>query len=160
MNINQNLPKSTVSHVGICVTNIEKSLRFYCEGLGFVAGAEVSLDNPQTQQLVGIQGEMSGKSQFIKNGPVALELIQFFAPETLGSDTPRPMNQLGFTHLSLRVPDVDAAASRLQALGGSIIAGSRVNFDGGGMVGELVFCMDPDGTRIELMRFPDEVQFY
>ena len=26
------------SHVGICVSDLERSLRFYCEGLGFEVG--------------------------------------------------------------------------------------------------------------------------
>ena len=33
----------------------------------------------------------------------------------------RPMNQLGLTHLSLRVDDVDAVAAAIEALGGTVV---------------------------------------
>ena len=32
------------SHIGLCVTDLERSLRFYCEGLGFAKVLAYELD--------------------------------------------------------------------------------------------------------------------
>ncbi len=63
------------------------------------------------------------------------------------------MNQLGLTHLSLRVHDVDAVASAIESLGGTVVADTRTTF-GSSDVLDFVYCTDPDGVRIELMHLP------
>ena len=100
------------SHFGICVTDLERSLRFYRDGLGFVDGLELPLDD-QAKALLSISGELAATSHFIRLGDVALELLHFRSPAPISSPGPRPMNQLGSTHLSLRVPDVDKVAAVL-----------------------------------------------
>src|ERR1035441_5289180 len=39
------------------------------------------------------------------------------------------MNQLGLTHLSLRVDDVETVASTIEALGGTVVRDTRTTFD-------------------------------
>ena len=63
------------------------------------------------------------------------------------------MNQLGLTHLSLRVADLDAVARVVESLGGTVVAGTRTTFDTSDAL-DFVYCTDPDGTRIELMHLP------
>ena len=63
----------------------------------------------------------------------------------------RPMNQLGFTHLALRVDDVAAVAATIEEFGGAVVEGTRTVLDIGGMPLDFVYCTDPDGVRIELM---------
>ena len=65
------------------------------------------------------------------------------------------MNQLGLTHLSIRVDDVAAVAATLEALGGTVLADSRTTFDLPGASLDFVYCTDPDGVRIELMHLPE-----
>lgn len=160
MTSKDNAHLAKVSHVGLCVADIDRSLRFYCDGLGFVKGISMPLCGTETQKLIGTTETLDGKNQFIRLGAVAIELIQFQSPQSMPSVVPRPMNQIGFTHLSLRVADVDATAAKLEQLGGEIICSTRISFAEAGIKGEIVFCIDPDGTRVELMSFPDEVQFY
>jgi lactoylglutathione lyase len=64
------------------------------------------------------------------------------------------MNQLGLTHLSVRVDDVDAVAEAVDNLGGTVVEGTRTTFDTPGALLDFVYCTDPDGVRIELMRLP------
>ena len=60
------------------------------------------------------------------------------------------MNQLGLTHLSVRVADVDATAARIRELGGAVHEHTRCKFDGpDGSTSDFVYCTDPDGVRIE-----------
>jgi len=55
---------------------------------------------------------------------------------------------LGPTLFSLLVEDVDAVAERLCALGGTVLRPTRLAAKNG----EFIYCLDPGGIRVELMR--------
>jgi lactoylglutathione lyase len=143
---------TTFSHLGICVSDLERSLRFYCEALGF-APAESHTVGGEFARLMELDGVVL-RSQFIRGHGVAIELLHFTSPEPMGDPVRRPMNQLGLTHLSVRVDDVDAVAATVESLGGQVIAGTRTTFDLAGTTLDFVYCTDPDGVRIELMNIP------
>ena len=138
------------SHFGICVSDLDRSLRFYCEGLGFEpaqshsVGAEfgplMEVDDPKLE------------SRFITRDGVSIELLWFAQPGHMGPAERRPMNQLGLTHLSFRVDDLEAVATRIEEMGGAVHTATRTTF---GPTLDFVYCTDPDGVRIELMRLPD-----
>ena len=137
------------SHFGICVSDLEQSLRFYCEGLGFER-AESHEIGPEFARLMDLP-DVSVTSQFIRRGPTAIELLAFREPAPTGDRHRRPVHQLGLTHLSFRVRDVAAVATQLAALGGTVVESSRTTVDLGGTALEFVYCTDPDGVRVELM---------
>jgi catechol 2,3-dioxygenase-like lactoylglutathione lyase family enzyme len=141
----------TFSHIGICVSDLERSVRFYCEGLGFelVQSHTVGQEFGRLMEV----DEVSLQSRFVRRDGVSIELLHFESPGHSGEPVRRPMNQLGLTHLSLRVEDLDAVAEVIESHGGSVIAGTRTTF---GSANELdfVYCIDPDGVRIELMHLP------
>ncbi|HXY27642.1 MAG TPA: VOC family protein [Acidimicrobiales bacterium] len=137
------------SHFGICVSDLERSLGFYCEGLGFER-AESHEIGSEFARLMDLP-DVSVTSQFIRRGPTAIELLAFREPTPLGPRQRRPVHQLGLTHLSFRVHDVASVAARLVELGGALVEPSRTTIDLGGAVLEFVYCTDPDGVRVELM---------
>jgi catechol 2,3-dioxygenase-like lactoylglutathione lyase family enzyme len=137
------------SHFGICVSDLERSLCFYCEALGFekAESHEIGIEFAQLMDLA----EVSVTSQFIRRGATAIELLAFHEPAPYGSAERRAVNQLGLTHLSFRVRDVAATAARVVELGGAVVEPSRTTIDMGTMALEFVYCTDPDGVRVELM---------
>jgi glyoxylase I family protein len=136
------------SHVGICVSDIDRSMRFYCEGLGFEAAERYDLDStemPGLDRSLEIEGPIKVTSQMIQSGPMKVELLAY--PGRARQGTPsESRGLLGLTHLSFNVEKVDSAASRLVLYGGTILEQTRSD---AGIV--LLFLTDPDGTRIELM---------
>jgi catechol 2,3-dioxygenase-like lactoylglutathione lyase family enzyme len=64
------------------------------------------------------------------------------------------MNQLGLTHLSLRVSDIDASIEDLTRLGGRAMLETRI--DHARFHTSAIFVSDPDGTRIELVEQPGD----
>jgi catechol 2,3-dioxygenase-like lactoylglutathione lyase family enzyme len=128
------------THVGMCVSDLERSLRFYTDGLGFEVVDKLPID-------VDMKG---GKSWLIRRDGILVELLGFDEPEVVGSAERKPMNQRGFTHMALWVEDVEAVAQRIVEHGGTIVPETRVNVTGD-ISGEWVYCLDPDGVRIELM---------
>jgi glyoxylase I family protein len=137
------------SHLGICVSDLERSLTFYREGLGFELTASHAVGN-EFAALMEVEG-VDLESRMITKGGVTVELLSFTAPGHTGEATRRPMNQLGLTHLSLRVSDVEEVAATIERLGGTVVRGTRTTFDLGESALDFVYCTDPDGVRIELM---------
>jgi len=142
----------TVSHVGICVSDLDRSLRFYCEGLGFELVQSHTVGEA-FGRLMEIDG-VSLQSRFVRRDGFSIELLHFDEPGHSGDATRRPMNQLGFTHLSLRVDDLDAVAGTVETFGGSVVDATRTTFGSGATALDFLYCTDPDGVRIELMRLP------
>lgn len=135
------------SHVGICVSDLEKSLGFYRGALGFepAESYEVGNEVTKTMELDGI----ALHSQFIRRPDgMTLELLAFDSPDCFGPRERRSMNQFGLTHLSFYVADIDATAQRIRECGGTVHEGTRTDTD----AISLIFCTDPDGVRVELMQ--------
>ena len=85
-------------------------------------------------------------SQMIERGDLRIELLAFHEPGVVGSPSQR-RNQLGLTHLCFYVDNVDEAAERMLEHGAFVLDSTRANLGT-----DIVFLMDPDGVRIELMR--------
>ena len=139
------------SHVGLCVRDLERSLRFVCEGLGFdkVEGFELDSDvAPGLERSLEVPGPVKIVSQFIQHGTMKIELLHFVSPGVDG--TPSAVrNQVGLTHLSFSVDDLDRATQHLVDCGATVIEGTRAS---PGI--DLLFLADPDGVRVELMAAP------
>jgi lactoylglutathione lyase len=134
------------SHLGICVTDLDKSLTFYCDGLGFERGESFPIDATFGAALE-VPGDLALTSQFIRREGVAIELLHYTTPAPTGEPSQR-RNQVGLTHLSFYVEDVDTTATTLVAAGGTVIESTRTTNEGI----DLLFLHDPDGVRIELMK--------
>ena len=132
------------SHIGICVSDLERSLTFYRDGLGFQEGPTFEIDYP----IAEMSGDVRLISKFLHSGDLRIELLAFKAPAPFGKPS-ASRNQLGLTHLSFSVDDLDAAADRLVRFGGTIIEGTRSTPEN---AIHIIFLADPDGTRIELMK--------
>ena len=134
------------SHIGLCVRELEAARRFYVDGLGFEYFAQFEIDRP----LAEMDTDCDLTSCFVQKDGLRLELLHFRRPTPTGTPSSR-RTQLGLTHLSFAVDDVDAAAQQLTEYGGTIIEGTRSGNDDPDIV-QIVFLADPDGNRIELMR--------
>jgi catechol 2,3-dioxygenase-like lactoylglutathione lyase family enzyme len=140
-----------LSHAGICVSDLERSLRFYCEALGF-RPAEVYEVGDEFGSLMELDG-VRLRSQFIESeGGVRLELLYFASPPAEGARTRRPLNRFGLSHLSFHVDDVGAVAEKVRRYGGEVHERTRTTLGKSGAAPDFVYCSDPDGTRIELMK--------
>lgn len=139
----------TLSHLGICVTDLERSITFYVDGLGFERAErhEVGQAFAALMEL----DEVALTSQFVRREHLAIELLSFERPATTVAGR-RPIPTTGLTHLSFRVADLDASLRRLIDVGGTEIVGTRTELADGAL--RFVYLCDPDGTRIELMELP------
>jgi glyoxylase I family protein len=135
------------SHIGMCVSDVERSKRFYCDGLGFRQVVAFKVGN-EVGPTMEVEGEIVLNSVFIRRDGVSIELLGFESPPHHGDGKRRPMNHLGLTHLSMLVDDVDKVAAHAVECGGSIVDSTRATSP----AGDFIFILDPDGIRVELMR--------
>lgn len=142
-------PDMTFSHIGVCVTDLERSTRFYMEALGFVLSHSVE-GRPPFDTLAELPG-LKLSASFFKRDGVMIELLYYHAPAAVGSTERRPMNQLGLTHLSFVVDDLAAVTDRIAKYGGTVLHPTRIS----SIIGDMIFCTDPDGVRIELWQKSD-----
>ena len=142
-----------VSHIGICVSDWKRSLRFYSDLLGFRYVREIELTGEPAATLLQLDG-VAFRAIYIEREGLRIELLHYDEPPAHSGPTPRPMNQLGFTHLSLRVDDLDASLERFAAAGVEVLEQTRIGIPEANT--NAVFIADPDGTLIELMQQPGD----
>jgi catechol 2,3-dioxygenase-like lactoylglutathione lyase family enzyme len=102
---------TTFSHIGLCVRNLERSLLFYCDGLGFERAESYPIDD-SFAAVLEVGGVIALTSQVIRRGDIAVELLGWELPEPAGTPS-TSRQQLGFTHLSFYVDNLDETAQRL-----------------------------------------------
>ena len=123
-----------LTHFGLCVSDLDRAVEFYCEALGFDEIGRMHVDGTETAQLLDVPGVVLIWSTF--NWTASGWNCWDTRPRALiGEATPRAMNALGFTDLSFRVDDpdvIDALVAPITHTAARIPRERTVSFDGGG----------------------------
>jgi lactoylglutathione lyase len=135
-------------HYSHCVSDLERSRRFYTEVLGFEIVAEFDFDDPQTARVMEIP-EARFTGIFMKRDGMRIELIGFRNPPPDRTLRMRAANEVGHSHLSFYVTDLERTVAELRAQGVPIDEDSRAVLLNGI---ECCVIRDPDGFPIELVQ--------
>lgn len=147
------MPVQYLMHVGVCVRDLERSIRFYRDALGFKEAGRLEIDGEPTATMLQMEA-LELRAIYLERDGYRIELLHYPTPGTVGSAEPRPMNQPGLTHMAIRVSDLDDAIRKVEEFGGHAIEGTRIHnpeFDA-----HLLYVVDPDGTRLELVQTPKD----
>ena len=136
-------PDSSFNHVGICVTDLERSRRFYVEALGFSPWWELEVPDEAAGPLLQLPTPLGTRAVYLANGRFVLELLHYRQRPGGESAGERTMADSGLTHLSLAVDDIGPVLESVEALGGEILRSTD-------MGGAAIMIRDPDGQLIEL----------
>jgi lactoylglutathione lyase len=142
-----------VGHLGICCSDLERSLAFYRDLLGFRPLTEVHVADAQSAKLLRLP-KVDQRTVFLERDGVRLALFAFREPAPLCDPEPRAMNQTGFNALMLRVDDLESTLAAMRAAGVRVLDDTRV--DHPGYRSKLVFVCDPDGALVELIEIPGD----
>ena len=139
------------NHLGQCVTDLDRSKRFYCELLGFTLDREINPPDEGSAALMSLTPPLALTACYLVRDGLVLELLHFAAAGQTRPYRARTMNEPGLTHLSLSVDDLDATLAKVPEYGGELVAGSNI--------GAAAFVRDPDGQLVELLPMAYRRQF-
>ncbi|MBI3744126.1 MAG: VOC family protein [Chloroflexi bacterium] len=131
------------NHIGHCVTNVERSRKFYEQALGFKYDRELTVEGEGTSKLLRVKLPLKLHAVYLVREGFTLELLYYSQPGT-APQRERAMNEPGLTHISLNVRDMPATLKKIKDLGGQVLDDTNLV--------AAVFVKDPDGQLIELIQ--------
>ena len=141
-------------HTGITVTNLERSVAFWQDVLGFELSHRAHHTGDLASEVTGVPGaEIS--IAVLKGYGHKIELLEYLAPADRKDVDLRPCD-VGSVHVALMVDNLDAVLSTIAASGWRA-AGEPQTLNTGPNTGKrVVYVRDPDGITIELMQPPPD----
>ena len=127
-------------HGGVSVPDLEASIRWYAEVLGFIV--------EQRFQIAPIPARVA----MLRRDDLRVELFEVPGAQPLPPDRRDPHEDLhthGNKHLAFAIRDVDEAERELRARGADIVFVGRFEF------GSNIFLRDNAGNLIELVQQPE-----
>lgn len=138
------MPAMTVwNHVGLCVTDLERSRRFYEGVFGFELQYDLEVPDGPAATLLRVAPPVGLTAVYLQLGGTVLELLHFDRP---GNEPARERSftEPGLTHLSFTVDDLAATCAAVREHGGEVLEDTDV-------AGMAIMVRDPDGQLLELL---------
>jgi lactoylglutathione lyase len=141
-------------HSGLTVTDIERSLLFWGDGLGLELDRRQEREGGYVESITGESGvHMLQAHLRSPDSSLRVELLQFLSP--VGRSLDGLPRDPGHGHVAVVCEDLPAVVERLLAAGG-IVRGRPVEIDAGINQGwTAVYVTDTDGHVVELMEPPN-----
>ena len=142
----------TIDHTGFTVANIERSLVFWRDALGFELSHRAHHKGDLACEVTGVPGaEIS--IAVLKGYGHKIELLEYHAPPDRKRANLRPCD-VGSVHVALLVDNLDAVLSAIAGSGWKT-AGKPQTLKSGPNAGKrVIYVRDLDGTTIEFMQPP------
>ncbi|HET7288986.1 MAG TPA: VOC family protein [Thermodesulfobacteriota bacterium] len=147
-----------IDHINIVVSDLEKSVRFYTELLGFNESKRAHLEGEWIESIVGLKGVIADVAFIVAPaGEPRIELLCYKIPR--GEQVPANSlaNTPGLRHIAFRVDDINAAIEKLKSGGVKllgepvVVPETVVTHDAGHKM--LCYFHDPDGTLLEITEY-------
>jgi glyoxylase I family protein len=140
-------------HTGITVSNLERSLLFWRDVLGFELSHRAHHTGDLASEATGVSGADISIA-VLKGYGHKIELLEYLAPPDRKHVNVRPCD-VGSVHVAFTVDDLDAVLTAIAASGWKA-AGKPQTLTSGPNAGKrVVYVRDPDGTTIEFMQQPE-----
>ena len=135
-----------IRHTGIVVEDLEASLNFYQNLLGFKIEKQMEESGTYIDSVLALDGV---KVTTIKMAAPDGQLIELlFYHSHLNQPKRRRLHDIGLSHLALTVDNLDRTYDQLIAQGVSFNAPPQITPDG---YAKVTFCRAPEGTYVELV---------
>jgi catechol 2,3-dioxygenase-like lactoylglutathione lyase family enzyme len=145
-----------VTQIGITVADLDRSVAFYTQVLGFDKASEIELEGDTVERLLGVFPARIRVAR-LTLGAETLELTDYLAPASRAFPADSNGNDRWFQHIAIVVSDMDRAYARLREHGVQHASPSPQtlpdwNPKAGGI--RAFYFRDPDGHYLELIQFP------
>ena len=144
------MDSSGVSHIAVCVRDLDKALAFYRDILGMT----VTVDRVQDTSTGGLphvyaHNRSTRRQAVLSFGDGAVPtLVMTSHPGDDADGAPIKLDQVGISHISFSVPDVKALADELISKGVEL-AGPMDGFVNPNGEVSSIFVYDPDGILVQ-----------
>jgi catechol 2,3-dioxygenase-like lactoylglutathione lyase family enzyme len=131
-------------HAGVCVGDLEATLTFYREVLGFRALEQLELKQHAAwlAPLMELQDVSLTAHVLVSPRGERIELLECHRPQPFGGRRLAPPNQLGLSHMTFAVTDLNHTAGLIGTLGGTDT--TFICADGE----RALACTDPNGVTL------------
>jgi len=140
------------NHTSFTVSDLERSLGFFRDALGFEVTSVAPRDPDAIQSITGVEGA-GVQIAYVRGPGHSLELIEYTGPEGRGHVHPRPCD-VGFAHVAYDVDNVDAAVDAAMRHQVRPLGPITVIDKGPNAGARVVYLRDPDGITIEFIQKP------
>ena len=140
----------STNHTSFTVSNLDRSLAFFRDALGFRVTSKAPRDPRAIQEITGVDGA-EVMVAYVRAPGHSLELIQYLGPEDRGVVRPRPCD-VGFAHVAFDVDDIEATLAAGEAHGVKPIAPPFITDAGPNAGKRVVYARDPDGITFEFIQ--------
>ncbi|OBI30469.1 glyoxalase-like protein [Mycobacterium sp. E1386] len=134
--------RTTFNHVGMCVSDRQRSRRFYENVLGFQFWWELDPPDGPTAKLVQLPKPLGVHATYLVRDGFVLELMDY-SKRQVHAGSERVMDQVGLTHISFSVSDLSGALAKVEEFGGAVVEET--------MTEAMAMVRDPDGQLLELL---------
>ncbi|MGX7014912.1 VOC family protein [Vagococcus silagei] len=143
---------SIVNHIGITVSNLDKSMVFYEALTGEKIANKDQIGGKRMAQTQGLDDTLI-KYANLHLGNVNIDILEYVEPKS--NKASYSNEQISAMHLCFEVEDIEAAVARLHEIGvepdGEPIFFSEEDGLKSGFGTGVVYFTDPDGTNLELI---------
>ncbi len=152
--MNQSFQILGADHTGITVSNLERSVQFWQNVLGFEFSHAAHQKGELAQEITGVNGAEIKLVVLKAPGGHKIELLEYLAPPDRTKHIDLRPCDVGHVHVALTVDNLEAVLEKIAASGWKA-AGKPQTLERGPNAGKrVVYVRDPDGTTIELMQLP------
>ena len=142
-------------HTGITVMNLDRSLAFWRDVLGFELSHRAHQTGDLAAEITGVIGAEILIAVLKTPTGHKIELLEYLAPADRSHVDPKPCD-VGSVHVALTVDDLDAVLSAIAPFGWKAAGTPQMLGSGPNAGKRVIYVRDADGTTIELMQPPVE----
>ena len=140
-------------HTGITVSNLERSLAFWRDVLGFEFSHTAHQKGELAQEITGVEGAEIKLAVLKTPSGHKIELLEYLAPADRKRADVRPCD-VGSVHVAVLIDDLDTVLAQIAASGWKAAGKPQTLTTGPNAGKRVVYVRDPDGTTIEFMQLP------
>jgi len=137
-------------HTGITVSNLERSLAFWRDILGFELSHTAHQTGEMAKEITGVEGAEIKLAVVKAPSGHKIELLEYLAPVDRKHGDLQPCD-VGHVHVALLVNNLEAILQKIASSAWKTAGEPQVLKTGPNAGKRVVYVRDPDGTTIEFM---------
>lgn len=138
-----------VSHTGLTTSDIERSIVFFRDILGFPVDEPVLYEDSMFERVTGVKGA-NIRISYVKLPGHTLELLEYVKPLDKKASELRPCDP-GHIHLSLLVENIEDLVEKIREGGFETVG--PIQHVGGDEPFKVIYAHGPDRLYLELMDY-------